>query len=366
MMTETVLVELGERSYPIVIGPGTVDEAGDVIAQRWQGRRSLVVTHPSLASIYGDRLRAALRQAGFQTDLISIPEGESSKSLEWAQRLYDAAIQYGFDRTSVFIALGGGVVGDLVGFAAATYMRGVGFAQVPTSLLAQVDASVGGKVAIDYGGAKNLVGAFHQPCAVVIDTDTLKTLPDRHYHAGLAEVVKYGIISDADFFSYLEQHREEIVRKDPTVLAFVIRRCCELKAAVVAADERDLGMRAILNYGHTAGHALEAAKGLDTSLLHGEAVAIGMMVAGWIAVEMGRVGHDFVERQRRLLEALGLPVSVSIDSVDPLMEWMLLDKKAVDGSLRFVLPSRMGAVDLVADVQPDTIRRALQAVSQPS
>jgi 3-dehydroquinate synthase len=266
----------------------------------------------------------------------------------------------GADRQSVVIAVGGGVVGDLAGFVAATFARGLAFFQVPTTLLAQVDSSVGGKTGINLPGAKNMVGAFWQPAGVLIDVQTLATLPDREFRAGLAEVVKYGVILDSEFFAYLEQHADEINRRDQTALMHIVARSCRLKADVVEADERETtGLRSVLNYGHTFCHALEAATGYET-LLHGEAVAIGMHCAARLAERLGRVDETFVARQHALLTAFGLPVAVPDVEASELVRFMRRDKKAVAGHLRFVLPTRIGHVELVDGVKADDVRKVLE------
>jgi 3-dehydroquinate synthase len=273
--------------------------------------------------------------------------------------LWEEMLDAGSDRKSVVIALGGGVVGDLAGFVAATFGRGLRFVQIPTTLLAQVDSSVGGKVGINLPGGKNMVGAFWQPRGVLIDVDVLKTLPDREYRAGLAEVVKYGVIQDADFFAYLEANVEQINHHDPAVLTHIVERCCRLKADVVEQDEREeTGLRSILNYGHTFCHAFEAATGYE-KLLHGEGVAIGMMCAARLAARMGRVDDAFVARQRALLEALRLPLDVPDVDQEELIELMYHDKKVERGKLRFVLPTQMGHVELVREVEIADFRAAL-------
>jgi 3-dehydroquinate synthase len=280
-----------------------------------------------------------------------------------AEQLWEQLLDQGADRQTVVVALGGGVVGDLAGFVAATFARGLRFVQIPTTLLAQVDSSVGGKVGINLPGAKNMVGAFWQPRGVLIDVDVLGTLPEREYRAGLAEVVKYGVIQDAEFFAYLEANIAPINARDAAVLTHIVQRACRLKADVVEQDEREeTGLRSILNYGHTFCHALEAATGYE-QLLHGEGVAIGMMCAARLAERLGRVDAAFVERQRALLDALGLPLDVPDVDHDELIELMYRDKKVERGRLRFVLPARLGHVELVRDVEPDEIQAALAAES---
>jgi 3-dehydroquinate synthase len=290
-----------------------------------------------------------------------VPAGEPSKSPEEAVRLWREMLRAGADRQSVVVALGGGVVGDLAGFVAAGFARGVPLLQIPTTLLAQVDSSVGGKVGVNLPEAKNIVGAFWQPIGVLIDTEVLASVPDRHYRAGLAEVVKYGVILDADFFAYLEENVEALNRREPNVLIEVIARCCRLKADVVEQDEREeSGLRAVLNYGHTFGHALEAAAQYGT-LLHGEAVSIGMLCASRLAERLGRIDAETTRRQHTLLEAVGLPVDVPALPSAELLGHMRHDKKADHGRLRFILPTRIGQVELVEVDDEPAILAAMQA-----
>jgi 3-dehydroquinate synthase len=293
-------------------------------------------------------------------DVMVVPPGESSKSVEMANTLWQGLLELGADRKTVVVAVGGGMIGDLAGFVAATFARGLPFVQVPTTLLAQVDSSVGGKVGVNLPGAKNMVGAFWQPRGVLIDTAVLGTLGEREYRSGLAEVVKYGMILDADFFAYLEGHVDALNRRDHDSLRHVILRSCELKAQVVAADEREeTGQRAVLNYGHTFAHALEALTDYD-SLLHGEAVAIGMSCAARLAQRLGRIGEDLTHRQDKLLTALGLPTTLPDVDLDKLIPLMSRDKKVEHGRLRFVLPARLGHVELVGNVDLSDVRAALE------
>jgi 3-dehydroquinate synthase len=290
---------------------------------------------------------------------IEVEAGESSKAAEVAEELWEDLLDGGADRKTVVVALGGGVVGDLAGFVAATFARGLRFVQIPTTLLAQVDSSVGGKVGINLPGGKNMVGAFWQPRGVTIDVDVLQTLPDREYRAGLAEVVKYGVIQDADFFAYLENNAAAVNDREPLVLTHIVERCCRLKADVVEQDEREeTGLRSILNYGHTFCHAFEAATDYE-QLLHGEGVAIGMMCAARLAERLGRIDQAFIERQCALLETFRLPLNVPDVDHDELIELMYRDKKVERGKLRFVLPTRMGHVELVRDVDAADICAAL-------
>jgi 3-dehydroquinate synthase len=361
MKTETsVRVELGERSYDIVIGdsvfatlPGPLHRwAG---AKRPQDLRVLLAADASIRGSYGQAVEDALRDAGADVVCVSVPSGETSKSLQQAEALYDALVEMQADRRTFVVAVGGGVTGDLAGFVAATYARGIPFVQMPTTLLAMVDSSVGGKTGINHPRGKNLIGAFHQPAAVFIDTSTLDTLPDRDYRSGLAEVVKYGVILDAKFFEWLEQHIDELNARDPQTLAFVVRRSCQLKADVVQADEREtLGLRAVLNYGHTFAHAFETLAGYG-SLLHGEAVAIGMVCASRLAESLQRIDKSVTDRQVALLSALGLPVDVPHDlrqQQDAIIERMMLDKKTQNRELRFILPAALGKVETVTGIDP--------------
>lgn len=300
-----------------------------------------------------------LSDAGLAVDLILVESGEESKSIEMADQLWNALLDRGADRKSVVVAVGGGVIGDLAGFVAATFARGLDFFQVPTTLLAAVDSSVGGKVGVNLPGAKNMVGAFWQPKGVLIDTDTLKTLPEREFISGLAEVVKYGVILDAAFFEYLEENADAILLRKPEVLTQVIAQCCRLKADVVEKDERETsGLRAVLNYGHTFGHALEAIAGYG-EYLHGEAVSIGMECAAKLAMRLGRVDARFVDRQKQLLTRLGLPTEFPKVDVEAMLQAMMKDKKVEKRELRFVLPTRLGHVELVKGVSLEEAKAAM-------
>jgi 3-dehydroquinate synthase len=354
-----VRVNLAERSYEIEIGAGLLIDAGRFIAEREEVSHAVVVTDENVeephARVAAEQLAAAITSV----DLVVLESGEQSKSLSTAAALWEKLLQLGADRRTAIVAVGGGVIGDLAGFIAATYARGVRFFQIPTTLLAQVDSSVGGKVGINLPEAKNMVGAFLQPRGVLIDTQVLKTLPDREYRSGLGEVVKYGVILDAELFAHLEQNAARIVARDHEVLRNVIARCCRLKADVVERDEREeTGVRAILNYGHTFGHAFEALTGYE-KLLHGEAVALGMICASRLSERLGRVDAHFTARQQRLLEALGLPVAIPKLDADQVLRTMMHDKKVEHRRLRFVLPTRMGHVELVGDIDPDDVRAAL-------
>jgi 3-dehydroquinate synthase len=373
----TVPVSLGSRSYEIVIASGRLDSwATDLnrwIASRPQysrGRapagKALVVTDQHIAATHARAAETSLAQCGWTTSRVELEAGEPAKTVASAARLYDALAEMQADRRTVIVAVGGGVVGDTAGFAAATYARGIPFVQVPTTLLAQVDSSVGGKVGVNHPRGKNLIGAFHQPLGVFIDTLTLSTLPDRDYRSGLAEVIKYGVSLDGQFFDYLEAHVDGLSRRAPDVLRHVIARSCQLKAGIVGQDEQELtGVRALLNYGHTFAHAYEALLGYGT-LLHGEAVAIGMVHASRLAERLGRVDSTVTQRQLRLLQAVQLPTAIPgpVD-VAATLDHMRLDKKTVGGQLRFVLPTKIGHVELVDSVPEATVRALLADLSSP-
>lgn len=356
---QTVRVNLGERSYDIEIGAGNLPEAGQFLAERETVSHAVVITDENVEKPHAHQVAESLAEASATVDLVVIEPGEQSKSIDTATALWERLLQLGADRKSMVVAVGGGVIGDLAGFVAATYGRGIRFVQVPTTLLAQVDSSVGGKVGINLPEAKNMVGAFLQPRGVLIDTATLETLPDREYRSGLGEVVKYGVILDAPFFEYLEAHAAALVRRDHDVLREVVARCCRLKADVVEKDEREeTGLRAVLNYGHTFAHAFEALTHYH-QLLHGEAVAIGMLCASRLAEHLGRVDEAFTGRQHDLLAALRLPIELPRLNRDQILRAMMHDKKVEHGRLRFVLPTRMGHVELVGGIEPDDVRSAL-------
>lgn len=357
---QIVRVELSERSYEIEIGRDSLAGLGSFLQARQQFSRAILVSDSQVAPLYGAAASAAIERVGLAHTLLTVPAGEASKSIACLSQLWDETLSAGADRKTVVVALGGGVVGDLAGFLAASFARGVPFVQVPTTLLAQVDSSVGGKVGINLPAAKNMVGAFWQPEGVLIDTNTLNSLPEREYRAGLAEVVKYGVILDAAFFAYLEANIEGIQARSPEVLKHIVARCCELKADVVRQDEREeTGLRAVLNYGHTFAHAFESRAGYGT-LLHGEAVSIGMVCAARLASALGRVDQAFCLRQFALLEALGLPTAVPNFPTQELIDVMQHDKKTVQGRLRFVLPSGLGHVELVSAVPAQAVVDSLE------
>jgi 3-dehydroquinate synthase len=358
---ETVRVDLGPRSYDIAITRDDAPGVGPFVRRALPKTSTALVVCDGNTQPLGLAVEAALKASGLRTGLAAVPAGESSKSLEQLATLYDALYELAADRKTCVVAVGGGVVGDLAGFAAATYNRGLPLVMAPTSLLAMVDSSVGGKTGINHPKGKNLIGSFHQPAGVWIDLAHLGTLPEREYLSGLAEVVKYGVILDAPFFEYLEASAAGVRDRKSELLGQVVARCCRLKADVVEKDEHELtGLRAVLNYGHTFAHAYEACSGYGT-LLHGEAVAIGMMDAAQLAVKLKLIGADFVERQRKLLEALWLPISPNAEfQTDDLIAVMRRDKKAVGGKMRFILPTRVGEVKLFDDVPESLVRDVLE------
>lgn len=359
LAAESVEVCLGPRSYEIEIASGNLGRLGEFIRRRRKCTHAVMITDSHVEDPHANRAAESLAAAGAAIDLLVVEPGEQTKSAESAAWLWRKLLELGTDRKSLVVAVGGGVVGDLAGFVAATFARGLPFFQVPTTLLAQVDSSVGGKVGVNLPGAKNMVGAFWQPAGVLIDTDVLATLPDREYRSGLAEVVKYGVILDAEFFAELEAHVAELDARQSDVLARTIARCCRLKADVVEQDEREeTGLRAVLNYGHTFAHALEAVTGYD-AWLHGEAVAVGMMCAARLAERLGRIGAELTRRQESLLTALKLPVKLGRVDRQELLAAMQRDKKVEHGRLRFVLPSRLGHVELVDEVPAADVEAAL-------
>ena len=358
----TIRVQLGERSYDISIVSDEPRGLGVFARERCRGGLAFVVSDEHV-SRHADAAADALAAAGFRTAMSVLPSGESQKSLVMASHLYDGLAELRADRKALVVAVGGGVIGDLAGFVAATYNRGIQLLMVPTTLLAMVDSSVGGKVGVNHPKAKNLIGAFHQPAGVWIDTATLDTLPDREYRSGLAEVVKYGVILDADFFAWLEKNADALLQRDPEAIRYIVGRSCRLKADVVERDERDtIGLRASLNYGHTFAHAFETVGGYG-AWLHGEAVAAGMICASLLAERRGLIDRTVTERQRGLLEAFDLPTAPLDWPADELIDVMRNDKKASAGRLRFVLPRRLGEAALFDDIPEAEVRQVLESVS---
>ncbi len=354
----TLTVALGERSYPIHIGAGLLDKP-DLFAPHLKGRQVLVLTNETIAPLYLDRLVALLSDK--QVETVVLPDGEQYKTIEYVNWVWDRLLQARFSRNACLIALGGGVIGDMGGFAAACYQRGIAFIQVPTTLLAQVDSSVGGKTGVNHPLGKNMIGAFYQPQAVIADTATLNTLPDRELSAGLAEVVKYGLIRDPEFLGWIETSVDTLVRRDPDALAYAIERSCRNKAEVVAADEHESGVRATLNLGHTFGHAIEAGAGYGR-YLHGEAVAIGTCIAADLSRRMGLIEPAQVERIRNLLQRAHLPTALQGElTPDRMLELMAVDKKNVDGRLRLILLRALGEASLPLEVAADDIGATLEA-----
>jgi 3-dehydroquinate synthase len=355
---DTVDVDLGERSYPVYIGGALIARAGELIAPKLAQRRTVVVTNAIVAAHWLSPLRASLERAGIATAELVIADGEQQKSLATVEGLVGRLLEMRAERHTTLIALGGGVVGDITGFTAAIYQRGMPFVQIPTTLLAQVDSSVGGKTGVNHPLGKNMIGAFHQPLAVVADTACLATLPERELAAGLAEVIKYGAIRDADFFDWLEANIEALRARDSAVLARAVAQSCRIKAAIVAADERESGERALLNFGHTFGHAIEAALGYG-EWLHGEAVAAGMALAAALSQRLGMLDSRDVARLRALIERAGLPVDAPKLGAARYVDLMRIDKKVSGGALRFVLLDAIGAARVRADVPPTILESVL-------
>lgn len=355
---EKITVTLGERSYPITIAAGLFNDP----ASFWPlkaGDNAMLVTNQTLAPLYLAPLRQRLESMGVKVDQVILPDGEQYKTLAIMDHVFTALLEKPHGRDTTLIALGGGVIGDLTGFAAASYQRGVRFIQVPTTLLSQVDSSVGGKTAVNHPLGKNMIGAFYQPASVVIDTDCLNTLPPRELASGLAEVIKYGIILDGDFFSWLENNLDAVIALDKKAMAWCIRRCCELKAEVVAADEREMGQRALLNLGHTFGHAIEAHMGYG-NWLHGEAVSAGMVMAARTAERLGQFSAQDTDRIIRLLKRAGLPVNGPASMpAEAYLPHMMRDKKVLAGELRLVLPLAIGQSEVRSGVAHDTVLAAI-------
>ena len=358
-MSRRLQVELGERAYPIHIGTGLLDDPS-LFAPHVGGRLAAIVTNATVAPLYQERLSATLARAGARGIAVALPDGEAFKTWETLQLVYDALLRAQADRRTVLVALGGGVVGDIAGFAAATYQRGIAHLQVPTTLLAQVDSSVGGKTAINHPLGKNMVGAFHQPVAVVADIATLATLPDRELAAGLAEVLKYGAIHDAAFLDWIEANAQRLASRDPEALAHAIERSCEIKAEIVARDEREGGVRALLNFGHTFGHAIESAAGYG-KWLHGEAVGAGMALAARFSAAQGRIAAADAERLVGLIARLGLPVKPPAIAPAVWLEYMGRDKKNEAGRVTLVLLDGLGRGAIVKDAPRAALEAFLRA-----
>jgi 3-dehydroquinate synthase len=359
---QTLRVALGDRSYPIHIGEDLIGNAA-LYAPHVKDRRVAVVTNPIVQSHYLARVSDAIARAGGRTLTVLIDDGEQSKGWAGLDQVVDALLGAQIGRDAVLVALGGGVVGDLAGFAAAVYQRGIPFIQVPTTLLAQVDSSVGGKTAINHPRGKNMVGAFHQPLAVIADVSTLDTLPVRELRAGIAEVIKHGFILDLAFVGWLEANMDKLLARDRAALGYAVQRSCELKAQVVAADERESGLRAILNFGHTFGHAIEAGVGYG-EWLHGEAVGTGMVMAAELSALAGTLRREDAERVKSLIARAGLPMKGPRLGVERYLQLMQVDKKAAGGKLRFVLLEGLGRATLRGDIDDQLVRQSLAAAVQ--
>ena len=360
-----IAVALDRDPYEVVIGEGCLRDIGEALLQAGvpEGRQVLVVSNPDVADRYGDICIESLERHGFKAELVLIQAGEQHKTPSTVTLIHDAAFEHKLERSSLMLALGGGVVGDMTGFAAATWLRGIGVVQVPTTLLAMVDASIGGKTGVNHPGGKNLIGAFHQPRLVLIDPATLASLPVREFRAGMAEVIKYGVLGDPKLFELLERCAEpnHPAGLGHELLETLLERSCSEKARIVAADEREGGLRAILNYGHTFGHVVEALCGYGT-WLHGEAVAIGMVAVGELAVQRGSWSRELAERQRHLIERTGLPTQWPSLDEEAVLTTLQGDKKVRDGRLRFVLPRGIGDVEIRDDISRDEILRCLEAL----
>jgi 3-dehydroquinate synthase len=370
-MDSVIRVDVPQQSYDIAIAQrnakassaaGGLDDLGVWMSRLKLGKKVLLVSNPVIFKKYGERAIAALKLVGYEVSSCTLPAGERYKTLKSLQKIYDIALENRLERSSTIVALGGGVIGDMAGFAAATWLRGINVVQVPTSLLAMVDSSVGGKTGVNHPQGKNLIGAFHQPRFVLIDPSVLKTLPPREFRAGMAEVIKYGIIWDAELFAKLEESKrlDQMRYVDEELLQIILSRSCQAKAAVVSKDEKEAGLRAILNYGHTIGHAVESLTGYKL-VNHGEAVAIGMVAAGQIAVQLRMWKPEDAERQDALIQKAGLPTKLpNVLDIEAILDTLQTDKKVEAGKVRFVLPTQIGAVTVTDQVPADIIRQVLR------
>lgn len=355
---QTIRVNLSENSYNIYMDRNLLIRVGDILVTEKKPCKTILITDSNIDKVYGPVAAESLSQRGFDVRIITLKPGEDQKTLETAHALYDACFDHKLDRNSLIVALGGGVVGDISGFVAATFMRGIPFIQIPTTLLAQVDSSIGGKVAVNHPKGKNMIGSFYQPKAVFIDTGTLSTLPALELVAGLVEVIKYGVIKDADLFAYIEKSLSDIVQLYHHALIKIIATSCQIKARVVEEDEKETHLRAILNYGHTIGHAIETLTDYK-KYRHGEAVAIGMLYATRIAIEMGLTDTTVYERQLTLIKRLGLPLYAGLQPED-VVKMLYTDKKVISGRLRFILPTKIGEVIISDQVTEEILYRVLR------
>ena len=347
-------INLGKRSYDILLGSGLLGKLGECLSQIVQPSRIVLITHPCLFKIYGDKVLSGFKDQGWTADLIEVEEGETSKTLGQAEKIFDRLLDLKCDRKSVLIALGGGVIGDLVGFVAATFQRGVPFVQVPTTLLSQVDSSVGGKTAVNHPKGKNMIGSFYQPCLVLADLDTLQTLPQKEFRAGLAEIIKYGVISDSSLFEYLEKNVEKILQLDKKCLEYIIKTSCLIKAEVVEKDELENHYRMILNFGHTLGHAIEALTHYS-KFIHGEAVAIGMVYAAKLSQKLGKCQEGIPRRLDRLVRKFGLPTDLPDLNSKAIIESLYHDKKTMNHKIKFILVKEIGVVEIVEGIPEEKI-----------
>ena len=364
-MSSVIKVDIPENSYEITVAPGSLDQLGEQMTGLKLGKKVLLVSNPMIFKHYGERAIASLKNAGFDVVHYNLPPGERYKTLNSIQKIYDVALEHRLERSSTMVALGGGVVGDMTGFAAATWLRGINVVQVPTSLLAMVDSSVGGKTGVNHPQGKNLIGAFHQPSLVLIDPEVLKTLPAAEFRAGMAEVIKYGVIWDAELFTQLEasKHLDQLRYVKSDLINYILTHSCQAKADVVSQDEKESGLRAILNYGHTIGHAVESLTNYRL-LKHGEAVGIGMIAAGEIAVKLGLWQKADTERQNALIKKAGLPTKLPAGlDIAAIIDALQLDKKVKSGKVQFVLPTQIGAVKVTDEVPTDTIRQVLEEMA---
>ncbi len=360
-MIQTLQVALGDRAYPIHIGSGLISQT-NLILPHLKRKQVAIITNTTVAPLYLENLAQPLRDAGFSVIEIILPDGEACKNSETLNQIYDALLENRCERSTTIIALGGGVIGDLTGYAAATYLRGVPFIQIPTTLLAQVDSSVGGKTGINHPLGKNMIGAFYQPKVVLADIDTLQTLPQRELSAGVAEVIKYGLIRDADFFDWLEINMSKLMALDEAVTTYAIYRSCKNKAEVVAADEHEVGERALLNLGHTFAHAIENAMGYGV-WLHGEAVAAGTMLAADLSQRMGWLTSADIQRIYAVFTAANLPLDAPKLGVEKYLDLMGLDKKVIDGKIRLVLQQGIGNALITSDYDADKLKQTLEAIA---
>jgi len=356
---EKMKISLGEQSYYIYLGSNILANLGETLASYPVNKQILLITNALVNNLYGSVVKKSLEEAGFQVRVSEVPDGEEFKSLKSAEKLYQDALQQNLNRKSTIVALGGGVIGDLAGFVAATYMRGVNFVQVPTTLLAQVDSSVGGKVAVNLPQGKNLVGAFYQPKLVFTDINTLNTLPERELKAGLAEVIKYGVIWDQEFFNYLEENQHYIKSLQPEIIKYIVHKSCLIKGQVVEKDEKEESLRAILNFGHTVGHAVESLTNY-TAYKHGEGVALGMIAAANLSQAMGLVKEKDAKRIESLLAAVGLPTLLPSLDLEEVIASLFHDKKVISDKVRFVLPTEIGRVVISEEIDLALLKKVLQ------